>query len=393
MKIIKGETRGRPGRWLLDFRDETGKRRWETFRTQKAAKDALSLRLEQLRKGTYHAPAEVPTLETVAQAWLVAKQDRRPSSVDCDENYVVAHIAPRLGHVRLNRVTVAAVESLREDLRKGLSPRTVNKILAALSAIFDHAIKHGLTEKNPAPVVDRVKLDTAEVSIGDAPEGSKRPAGKVTTDDVPTAEEVIRLLDAAEPGRSRTFLLLAVHSGAREGELLALTWDDLDLDRRTLAIRRTISWAKTRGERAEGLKGPRFYEPKTRAGRRTLELPEEVRTRAPALEARVPALPYGPRLPDHRGSPSPPPHAARRGSRARPHDGGSPALHGSLAAALRRVGSDPPKDTGHGGCGPTRACFSRGDDGGLRALSSSGEGRGDERHQRCPQRSAAVAKW
>jgi len=61
MKIINGEKRGRPGRWLLDFTDQDGKRRWETYATQKEAKAALGKRLEQLRKGTYRAPTEIPT--------------------------------------------------------------------------------------------------------------------------------------------------------------------------------------------------------------------------------------------------------------------------------------------------------------------------------------------
>jgi hypothetical protein len=73
MKVINGEKRGRPGRWLLDFTDQNGKRRWETFPTQKEAKAALSRRLEELRKGIYHAPTEMPTLREVAEAWLVRK--------------------------------------------------------------------------------------------------------------------------------------------------------------------------------------------------------------------------------------------------------------------------------------------------------------------------------
>jgi hypothetical protein len=42
MKVVNGEARGRPGRWLLDFYDQDGKRRWETCPTQKAAPPASS---------------------------------------------------------------------------------------------------------------------------------------------------------------------------------------------------------------------------------------------------------------------------------------------------------------------------------------------------------------
>ena len=278
MKIIKGEERGRPGKWLLDFHDRNGKRRREAFDTQKAAKAARDLRLEQLRKGTYHAPAETPTVKMVAESWLASKTDRRSSTQYVDENHV-SHIVPALGDLRLDQVRVVDVERFREGCRKKLAPRTLNKILAALTAIFDHAIKHGYTEKNPARVVDRLKLDTGEVILDDGNDDApkKRPStGRVTPDDVPTPDEVTRLLDAATAGRTRTFFLTATHTGAREGELLALTWPDVDLGARTLAIRRTVTWARTKAEKAAGVKGPRFYEPKTRAGRRTLELSEEL---------------------------------------------------------------------------------------------------------------------
>ena len=104
MKIVNGKDRGRPGRWLVDFYNRDGKRRRETYDTQKAAKDARAVRLEQLRKGTYHAPAEIPTLRKVAEAWLASKGDRRSSTQYCAENHV-SHIVPVLGDLRLDQVT------------------------------------------------------------------------------------------------------------------------------------------------------------------------------------------------------------------------------------------------------------------------------------------------
>lgn len=279
MKIVNGNDRGRPGRWLVDFYDHDGKRRIETHETQKGAKAARDVRLEQLRKGMYHAPDEIPTLKMVAEAWLSSKETGRRSSTQYEsENRVYVHIIPALGNLRLDQVRVADIERLRDAARKKLASQTVNKLLAAVSAIFDHAIKHGYTEKNPARVVDRLKLDTGEVVLGDGADENtrKRGTGRVTPDEVPTPEEVAKLLDAASAGRNRMFFLTAVHTGVREGELLALTWGDIDLDDRTVTIRRTITWARTKAEKEAGIKGARFYEPKTRAGRRTLEIPEEL---------------------------------------------------------------------------------------------------------------------
>jgi integrase len=57
--------------------------------------------------------------------------------------------------------------------------------------------------------------------------------------------------------------VLAIHTGLRQGELLGLRWDDIDLDTRTLSVRRTLSL---------GQGGPRFTEPKTAKSRRSIEL-------------------------------------------------------------------------------------------------------------------------
>jgi integrase len=64
-------------------------------------------------------------------------------------------------------------------------------------------------------------------------------------------------------------------SGARSGELLALTWDDVDIDARTIVVRRSLSWARTRDER-ESVEGGRFFEPKTEDSGRSLSIDDEL---------------------------------------------------------------------------------------------------------------------
>ena len=59
----------------------------------------------------------------------------------------------------------------------------------------------------------------------------------------------------------------------RRGEVTALTWDDVNFHTGRLSIRRSVSWAKLRGQTDSK---PRFYEPKTTAGKRTIELAPEL---------------------------------------------------------------------------------------------------------------------
>jgi hypothetical protein len=158
-KIVKGETRGRPGKWILDFYDQDRKRHWETFDTQKEAKSALADRIGQVKRGAYRAPDKVPTLKELAENWLANKADRRPATVSQWENHVHNHIAPSaLGPMRADKVTTRDVEEFR-DARKaaGLSPQTVNKILTTLTAIYKYANARDVTDRNPAAVAERLR--------------------------------------------------------------------------------------------------------------------------------------------------------------------------------------------------------------------------------------------
>jgi integrase len=72
------------------------------------------------------------------------------------------------------------------------------------------------------------------------------------------------MLEAANPGFDRTLFLTAFVTGAREGELLALRWTDLELTREgpgKMAIRRSLSGARLKGEEGR----PRYFPPKTKA--------------------------------------------------------------------------------------------------------------------------------
>ncbi len=265
--------RKRRGRWVLDFRDQTGARRWETYRTRDEAKAALEGRLKQVRQGVYCAPGSLPVLKDVAEQWLKSKADRRASTRYLCENHVYMHILPRLGDQRVDRITPQVIEqALRNGLlREGrLAPQTVNKILGTLSAIFEYAERHQIVERNPARLAERLRLGTAEVTQA-APSGRDDDPH-----DVPSPDEVKRLLVAAEPGLFKSFFLTAALTGARSGELLALTWDDVDFDAGAIHIRRTVTWARTREDRESGVRGPRYFPPKTRSSRRTVEAPPEL---------------------------------------------------------------------------------------------------------------------
>ncbi|MAG37281.1 MAG: hypothetical protein CL878_13690 [Dehalococcoidia bacterium] len=83
-----------------------------------------------------------------------------------------------------------------------------------------------------------------------------------------TAAEVQQLLRATSDDRLRSLWAVAIATGARQGELLALQWDDVDWERSEIAVHRTLV-SVTRGS------VPQYGEPKTAKARRTIPLAEQ----------------------------------------------------------------------------------------------------------------------
>ena len=106
------------------------------------------------------------------------------------------------------------------------------------------ALRWGLVPRNVSEVVDPPKAQRKEV----------RPL---------TPEQVRRPFEVARGDRLEGLYLLAVHCGLRQGELLGLRWEEVDLEAGTLHVRRTLSMAKG---------GPKFTASKTAKSRRQIRL-------------------------------------------------------------------------------------------------------------------------
>jgi integrase len=230
------------------------------------------------------------------------------------------HILPRIGASRLDRITVGSVEKLRDDLRAdGYAARTINTIIRIVGAVFRAAIRRGEAINNPVDKVERAFMAARELGRGEDEGGSN---------DEPTCPEVIlspveirAMLNAASPGLYRTLFTTAALTGARSGELFALRWSDIEIPKDGAAylfIRRTVSWARIKGE----LIRPRFYPPKTKAGLRKIPIPAELAAMLRVWKLQCPATADELVFPASNGQP------IRR----------SNALRYGLWSALRRAG-------------------------------------------------------
>lgn len=156
----------------------------------------------------------------VAEQWLPFVAGRnRPSEQRAKRGHLRNHLLPTFGRTPLDEITTYRVDQLTTSLRgRSLSPKTVNNILATLRCSLNKASQWGLLEKVP-----RV------AAIPTSPP----PIEPLTHD------ECVRLLDACT-GRWRLMVLLALHTGLRIGEMLALEWDDVDLADGALTVSKSL---------------------------------------------------------------------------------------------------------------------------------------------------------
>jgi integrase len=204
--------------------------------------------------------------QTVAQfmiTWLAAaRTSTRPQTWAGYERTVRLHIVPALGQVKLVTLRAERVQTLYADkLAEGLAPISVKKITEVLHRALEMAVKWNYIVRNPADGADRPAVPRRELpELGPAELNRliESAAAEGDRDGVGSQQK--------RAARQWTALwTLAIHTGLREGELLALAWSDIDLDRRTLTVRRNL--VRTHNQ------VPRFAEPKSQTSRRTIALP------------------------------------------------------------------------------------------------------------------------
>src|SRR5215213_9930561 len=168
----------------------------------------------------------------------------RESTYSRDKYLLTNHIKPSIGRIKLKNLNALHLQGLyRERLDSGLSGSTVQKIHHVLHKALTQAMRWDLIPRNPA---DSVKAPTPTPK-------EMHPL---------SALEARQLLEAARGDRLEALYVLAVHTGMRRGELLALKWADVDLDLARLSIRRTLT-------RTDNGKRVALGDPKTKKSRRT----------------------------------------------------------------------------------------------------------------------------
>ena len=248
------------GRWvaMINLGYEDGKRKRKSFYgdTRREVQRQLTKALRDQQQGLPVAP-ERQTVQAFLERWLrdVVQPNLRPATYTSYEVLVRVHIVPVLGKVQLAELAPQQVQDLMTQMRtKGSSERTIQYMRAVLRRALGQALKWGVVARNVAALTDPPRVRRTEVKPW-------------------TLEQAKTFLAAIKGDRLEALYALELSLGLRRGEVLGLAWDDIDLEKRTLSVRRTLQ--RIGGQLQLG-------EPKTETSARTLTIPREL---VPVLKA------------------------------------------------------------------------------------------------------------
>jgi integrase len=225
-----------------------GKRRYVSGKTKEEARRNLRRARGDAERGLVFDADNLQVGEYLDR-WLSdsVRDTVKATTFERYEQIARLHLKPSLGRVKLKGLTPAHVRGLyREKLEAGSSARTVRYMHTTLHKALKQAVMDGLIPRNATEAVT-------------PPQSSREEMCPLTP------EQAKPLLQVAHEAGDRLAALyvLAIHTGLRQGELLGLKWDDVNLEDGSLQVRRTLAITKN---------GPVLTPPKTTGSRRSVKL-------------------------------------------------------------------------------------------------------------------------
>ena len=247
-------------------------RRHVQAKTQGEVRKKIDKLKRDREDGVRVADVKVPTVGEWTRTWIeIVERSRRPSTAKTYRTHI-KYLQPLAG-VRLDRLTSEHIESVYVGLiDRGVLAVSVQGVHRTYRSCFGEAVKRGRLTRNPVTAARPNSAEEREV--------------------VPfSLDEARAILDAASSRRNAVKCDIALGLGLRQGEVLGLQWDDIDVDAGTLRVRRALQQGRWRhGCSDPGVCRPRAQNcparkggglivgpPKTKKGARTIPLPEPLK--------------------------------------------------------------------------------------------------------------------
>lgn len=241
------------GKWFAQLTLPNGKKKTKTATNQKEAHKWLLEQRRAVEENSYTDTKDM-TLEAYLKRYMedVVCHKLAPKTISSYEYVINNHILPDLGKTKLTQLRADHLQRLYSaKLNAGLSKRTVLYIHQVLHKALGQAVKWSLVSRNVTELADH-------------------PTNKRKAPETLSVDQVKHLLESLQEDRLYPLYLLAVSTGMREGELLGLHWEDVNLESGVLIVCHIAQ--EIRGQ------GMIIKEPKTDSSRRPIDLPEKAWT-------------------------------------------------------------------------------------------------------------------
>jgi integrase len=204
--------------WFIDYRANGRRIREKIGKSKALAKKELAKRSVEIAEGRFlDVKREKNHRFAEAAERFLAYSEANKRLFTRDFTTVNKHLLPVFGEKRLQQISSWDVETYKARRKGEVTPATVNRELACLKTIFNKAIHWGMAQRNP---VRGVKL---------LPESNRRLRFLM-------ADEIALLLKNC-PDYLQPIVITALNTGMRRGEILNLTLEDVDFDRRQILVR------------------------------------------------------------------------------------------------------------------------------------------------------------
>ena len=223
----------RRGKWVVDYRDGGGVRRWRTFGTKREAEDHLAEIIPGSRQRRRAVVPVTITLEHYADRWLYMIENTiKPRTLASYSGTLRLHLLPAFGTWRVQYLDKGTIKRLLADkLTAGLSRNTVRILHATLRALLAAAVDDGVIPANPAEKLGRqLRLVM--------PKATRQEEIKAMTRE---QRQLFLQTAAQETPKYHPLFVALAGTGMRLGEALALQWEDVNLEAREIRVARSVS--------------------------------------------------------------------------------------------------------------------------------------------------------
>src|ERR1700733_8363 len=168
--------------WVVDYLDQTGKRRLKTFAKKKAVDNFAATANVEIRAGVHTADSASITIREAGRLWLETGENAglERSTLDAYRQHLRLHIEPYLGNMKLSQLSAPMVREFEDKLARGDMPERasplprssamVRKIRVSLSALLSDAQERGLVSRNVVRELRRTRKRGKERQAGEPPQ-------------------------------------------------------------------------------------------------------------------------------------------------------------------------------------------------------------------------------